>query len=102
MKEIDFLIKHQGDASVNGVVLLYKSKDVILLEVNLHTKYAGIAASCGNSFMIETYEHSLHKTDERGFTWVLIPEAEGYTFFSGSGGRYTLRVTFVKDSIYNE
>lgn len=102
MKEIDFLIKHQGDSSVNSVVILHKTEDVVLLEVDLVTKYIGIAASCGNSFMIETFGHSLNKGDGEGYTWIEIPEIKGYTFFSGSGGRYTLSVTFVKDSIYNE
>lgn len=102
MKDIDFVIEHQGDSQVNSVAVIYQTEEILLLEVDMKTKYVGIDSTCGNSFMIETYEHSLNKVDCDGSTCIRIPEAEGYTFFSGSGGGYTLSVTFVKDSIYNE
>lgn len=96
-----FNVEYQGDSSVGSVTILHKTEDVILLEVDMNTKYVDISASCDNGFMICTSERSVFKTDGEGDTWISIPEAEGYRFFSGSGRRYTLSVTFVKDRLYN-
>lgn len=97
----NFIIKYRGDCTVDSVNIIHKTDDVVLLEVNTSTKYVDISSSCDNGFMISTSERSLYKGEQEGDTWIEIPEAEGYSFFSGSGGRYTLSVTFVKRSIYN-
>lgn len=88
-----------GAAIVEHAWVVYKTDQVILIEVNLKTKYTRVNSSCSNGVFIECTEDSLYMNPEHCIaedTWVEFPEAEGYSFFGASGGRYTLQLTFFK------
>ena len=88
-----------GAPIVNSAWVVYKSEQVILIEVDLATKYTRVNSSCGNGVFVECTEDSLYASPDHAFdedTWIEFPEAEGYSFFGASGGRYTLQLTFFK------
>lgn len=94
-----FKIMSPGAAIVNSAWIVYKTDQVILIEVDLKTKYTRVNSSCGNGVFIECSATSLYTDPNVSIeedTWVEFPEAEGYSFFGASSGRYTLQLTFFK------
>jgi hypothetical protein len=97
--DTEFKIIMAGAAIVNSAWIVYKTDQVILIEVDLRTKYTRVNASCNHSVFIECTGDSLYTNPDvalEGDTWIEFPEAEGYSFFGASGGRYTLQLTFFK------
>ena len=94
-----FKIMAPGAAIVNSAWVVYKTDQVILIEVDLATKYTRVNSSCENGVFVECTAASLYTNPDVALeedTWVDFPEAEGYSFFGASGGRYTLQLTFFK------
>ena len=92
-------IVQQGAPVINSAWVVYKTDQVIMIEVDLKTKYTRVNSSCSNAVFIECTEDSLYMDPEHCIaedTWVEFPEAEGYSFFGSSSGRYTLQLTFFK------
>jgi hypothetical protein len=95
-------IVQQGAPVINSAWVVYKTDQVILIEVDLTSKYCEVGASCGNGVFIDPTEHSLYLdtfSDREAFTWVEFPEAKGYSFFGSSSGRYTVQLTFFKREV---
>jgi hypothetical protein len=97
--ETEIKIIQPGAPVINSAWVVYKTDQVILIEVDLQSKYCSVNISSGNSVLINANEYSLHLDDSVDpdlDTWVEFPEAEGYSFFGHSSGRYTIQLTFFK------
>lgn len=88
-----------GAPIINDAWVVYKTDRVILIEVDLKSKYCSVGSSSGNGVFIDANEHSLYLSEDyerEVSTWIEFPEAEGYSFFGSSSGRYTISLTFFK------
>lgn len=97
-----FKIGIQGAAIVNSAWIVYKTDQVILIEVDLKTKYARVNSFCENEVFIECSAASLYTDQNVSIeedTWVEFPEAEGYSFFGASSSRYTIQLTFFRRNV---
>ncbi len=99
-------ITYQGAPIVNpGVTYLKKYSDVVVLEVDLKSKWCDILAhsvSENNCPVIIVYanERSINlnkEVDRRMSTNIEFPEYKGWSIFLAEITRYTLRVCLIKD-----
>lgn len=100
--EIAIKIVQAGAPVIDSAWTVYKTDQVILIEMGLKSKYCEVGASCDNGVFIDPTEHSLYldtSADPESSTWVEFPEAKGYSFFGSSSGRYTIQLTFFKREV---
>jgi hypothetical protein len=94
-----FAVLQSGAPIINSAWIVYKTDQVILIEIDMKSKYCFINASSGNSVFIGADGNSLNLDEDVDIdsdTWVEFPEAKEYSFFSGSCGRYSIQLTFIK------
>ena len=96
-------IKEQGAPIVNCASVLYESDEIIVIELDMRSKYCYVGASSGNGVYIEANERSLylHGADRDATTWVEVP-GNKTQFLGSNGGRYTINLVFGTDDVYTQ
>ena len=96
-------IKEQGAPIINCASVLYESDEIIVIELDMRSKYCYVGASSGNGVYIEANERSLHLhgTDRDAATWVEVP-GNKTQFLGSTGGRYTINLIFGTDDVYTQ
>ena len=104
-REVRHTIKQAGAVVCNGAITRYESPSCIVLEMDLHSKYCSLDASCGHGVFLVATERSLHLDDSRphdDMTWVEFELPAGkWSLVSGSVSRYTLTCVFLRDAESN-
>lgn len=97
-------IAKQGAPVVNSAMTVISSDDVEVIELDMTTKYCEVVASSGQTVYIACRETALHwyGDDKTALTEVVLAR-EGFEFFACGGGRYTIRLVFVREgALYTE
>lgn len=93
MKDIQFNIKQQGKPAINAVGERVRQGSLVVIDIDMHSKYCRVAGSSGNSVLIEAHDGALDLTEnDDPLTWVEFPDYEGWSFVASSCGRYTITV----------
>lgn len=101
---VPMVVTTQGAVRVNCATVERDYGDCLLLNVDLHSKYAEMSATMsgdgqGPSVFLSADERTLHldETQPRGQdTTIEFPEHKGWRVFASSGpGRYTLTLVLV-------
>lgn len=100
MKDIQFSIKQQGKPAVNSAMERLRQGSLVVIDIDMHSKYCNVAGTSGNSVFIEAREHALHLTEKDDpLTWVEFPDYEGWSFVASSCGRYTITVVLMANEM---
>lgn len=102
----DFRISRQGAPVVNSVYLVCQHEDVVVLNIDMKSKYCNVSCTGSNNhhgqsiplILIGAIEESLclHKNHERDdFTEITFPAYEGFAVMATGGGRYDIVVCLV-------
>lgn len=96
-------IREQGAPIISSASVLYESNDLVVIELDLRSKYCYIGASTDNGVFIEANERSLHLhgTNRDASTWVEVP-GNRPQFLGGTSGRYTINLIFGTYDVYTK
>ena len=91
---------------INGGYVLRDGSEVVALEIDLYSKYCNVVLATSSmgipGIQLIATKESLHLGDyDKDITKVELPEYKGWSAFSASVSRYTLRVCLIKDRITN-
>jgi hypothetical protein len=93
-------ILEQGAPSVNCATIVYQNDNVILVELDMNSKYTKLTCYSGNQFYIGADENSLHLADGYGIGAETVVELDeipdDFAVFSTQSSRYTISITFLK------
>lgn len=98
-------ITAQGTPIVNVYGVLLRGRDLMILEVDLHSKYCEVGATMsgdethGPGIAISATRHSLHLSEEhkkKEPTFIEFPEFKGWNVWSATIARYTLAVSLYR------
>jgi len=107
MKEIKIKIGRQGAPIVNKGWIVAKSKNIVVAEIDMKSKYCkigGYYTDYGDgreydSLFIEATDDALYlskKCEEFDETKISFPKYEGWEIYCANIARYTLRVCLVR------
>jgi hypothetical protein len=97
-------VVRQGKPVVNADAsyIMAAGEDLVAAEIDMHSKYCEVDATCGGELWIGTNENSIHLKDDAAeeTTAIRFPEFDPkvWDFFSMGISRYTLRVVLVRRS----
>jgi hypothetical protein len=106
MKEI-YKISEQGIPIINDVWVVYQTKRVVLIEIDMESKYCKI-----NTYLdtdeevvpgiliyasLDDIKLSNIPTRNAESTMVIFPRFAGYVYFSSSTSRYTVHICLIKE-----
>lgn len=95
-------IKTQGAPVINTARTLVDTPDVIMVELDMRTKYCEVGSSSGNEVGIYCTDAARHwHGQDKGLPTTVELETEGFMFLGQGGGRYTLNLIFVHEDIYD-
>ena len=103
LREIEIQTVSQGLPDIAHVYIAYKSEHVAIVYIDMRSKYIADWWGDNNEITLEWGDHSLHPHPSPnsglsyGTTVFKIPELEGYDLLCGTGGRYSLYFTFVRN-----
>ena len=103
MANIIARISMKGRVKINTCTLVVDEDKVKVLEMDLHTKNAGLLAYGGSSEGIPNIafgysENTLHLDDDGGeITEVEFPRFKGFSVIAADAGRYSCFVVLLKD-----
>jgi hypothetical protein len=101
VRPVQYTVKQQGAVLCNEAYTVYESADCTCIQLDLRSKYAELAASCGHGVMLDASDRTLHLSPDHpreDVTWIDFDLPSGsWTFFSGGVSRYTFNAVFLKD-----
>jgi hypothetical protein len=98
MKQSNFHIHHQGEPVVEGVSIFRRRKDVVLLYIDMKTKYCTVPATSGGDDEDPPGLYLEVAGSLEDPTLVILTDFAGWDVFSVSdAGRYTIRLTLIKN-----
>lgn len=89
-------VTDQGAPVVNSVMEVLRTPQVRVFEIDLHSKYCEVCATCGHQLLIGDSDRALklHPTRE-GVTILKIDLDPDFEFVAFSDGRYTITAVAV-------
>ena len=102
LKELVANVIKQGAPRFNSALVIKETPDIILIEIDMASKYCESFGYNGGEITISANENSLHLDENYGendFTVIEFPELKdkGFKSFSESEGRYTLSFALFRD-----
>lgn len=95
-------IKTQGAPVINTAMTLVNTPDVIVVELDMRTKYCEVGSSSGNEVNIYCTDAARHWHGQcKDLPTTVELETEGFMFLGQGGGRYTLNLIFIRKDIYD-
>lgn len=94
-------VQHKGSIHVNEVFSVYESEDIILAEIDTITKHPYVDAIGDTSIVISASKESpnvIYANKDKGGTVVNIEVPEGMTVWNANAGRYSVYITFARES----
>ena len=104
-KQIKIDITNQGAPVINSGIIYKKSKDIVLIEIDLKSKYCNEVAYVGDKYpgiSISAIKESLYlkeDVDKDEPTIIKFPEFEGYYIYASTSGRYTINLCLLKRNL---
>ena len=97
-------ITTQGAPIVNSAYVRYRNDDVLILELDMHSKYCGVFASSGSCVFIGANERSLylHGDDRERFTEITLLDKNYPEFVASSEGRYSITLVFGRKDLFED
>ena len=100
-RHTQMIVVTQGKPRVNSAFVIAKGKGVAAVEINMDSKNCNLLdyndEEIGAEIWFAANENSclLADTSEE-FTYIRLPEFDGWDAFTGECGRYTARICMVK------
>ena len=83
----------QGEILVNSVFVIHNTDDMIMVEVDLQSKYPELLATSDNAIYLQASEHTLYKGKE-GATMIEFDLPNNFAFCGHRLGRYHVDLMF--------
>ena len=99
MKQIKFTYTHEGAPVADSAWLVHRGPRVVIIDIDMASKYCRIEASTGNGVMIAAGKHSMHLKEgvDRDLATIITFDLPGeWVFIASSGGRYALTCVFLR------
>lgn len=98
MKQSNFSIHHQGEPIVEGVSIFRRRKDVVLIFIDMKTKYCTVLTTYGGDDEDPPGLY-LEVAGSENLTLLILTDFAGWDVFSVSdAGKYTIRLTLIKNN----
>lgn len=98
---IEIFIQHQGAPIYNDFHVVRRTRHMVAISIDMHSKYTSIDAIAGHTLLVGTNERSMHLctlADRNTYTWLRIEGLpKDFEVFATRGGRYTLNVVFLRE-----
>lgn len=91
--EVPEFYVEQGQIIVEDVSVVYNRRNLLVAEVDCHSKYPEIAAYGGNEVMLMAGEYTLKCDREALFTRIVLPARVVGWRVNAYAGRYTVTIT---------